>query len=120
MYEIFYSSGTFIVPCGVNRVRVMAVGGGAGGLTSNCGGGGSGYVRYREIRVAPGVSIDATVGVGNRGFEGYNSSSQFVRTQTATHWPGHSSLGELLDTFDGYWPWGPLDPESGGTNIGSP
>ena len=40
----FTKSGQFKVPSGVNKVHVLAVGGGAGGGSGNAGGGGSGYV----------------------------------------------------------------------------
>ena len=54
--------GTFIVPCEVRRVRVLAIGGGSGGLNGHYGGGGSGYVRSGEYGVTAGQAVPVTVG----------------------------------------------------------
>ena len=63
----FSANGEFRVPCGVSRVRVLAVGGGSGGGSGNAGGGASGYVKYGEFAVEHGISIPVTIGEGGLG-----------------------------------------------------
>lgn len=51
----------------MKQVRVLAVGGGSGGLNGNAGGGGSGYVRTGIFAVSPFDWIQVTVGTGGAG-----------------------------------------------------
>lgn len=90
-YAIFTTSGEFQVPCGVRLVRVLVVGGGAGGGSGNAAGGNSGFVRGAERRVVPGEVIPVTAGSGGRGssFKTNNAS------QDATP-GGRSSFGDIL------------------------
>lgn len=64
----FGSSGTFTVPSGVHRVRVICTGGGgAGSGTTTSGGGGGGSAGQTAIGwydVTPGSAITVTVGAG--------------------------------------------------------
>lgn len=80
------------MPNGVARVRVLAVGGGSGGLSCFFGGGGSGYVRSGEYEVAPGQSVPVTVGRGGEGstYKGENNNLQDSKAG------GTSSFGEVL------------------------
>ena len=126
MYEIFNISGTFIVPCGVYRVRAMAVGGGSGGLTCSGGGGGSGYVRSGEYNVIPGESIFVVVGSGGDGSIGYNSSgsieynsSREVIIQTS-RWGRTSFFGSFLTANGGNrrWSYDRFGGENGGSGGG--
>ena len=55
------------MPPGVNSLRVLAVGGGAGGGSCYAGGGGSGYVRVGQFVVTPLTQFSVTVGRGGRG-----------------------------------------------------
>lgn len=76
--KTFTSSGTFIVPDGVNRLLISGIGaggGGGGGYTSSYagggGGGGSGEWAYRKgISVNSGESIQITIGTGGNGGSG--------------------------------------------------
>ena len=63
----FTANDEFRVPCGVSRVRVLAVGGGSGGGSGNAGGGASGYVKYGEFAVEPGITISVIIGAGGLG-----------------------------------------------------
>jgi hypothetical protein len=60
----FTSSATFIVPAGVNSVRVLLIGGGGAGAGSHYRGGGSGFLNVNTVAVVPGASIPITVGAG--------------------------------------------------------
>ena len=91
----FKASGTFIVPCEVRRVRVLAVGGGSGGLCGEFGGGGSGYVRSGEYGVTPGQAVAVTVGSGGEG-----STSKYNDTQDSKA-GGTSSFGAFLSAAGG-------------------
>lgn len=66
--EYFTSSGTFVVPAYIYRLRVQAWGGGGGGGIDSggvsAGGGGAGAYTERIIDVNPGQSITYTVGSG--------------------------------------------------------
>lgn len=79
--ETFLESGTFTVPQGVTRIKVVAVGGGGGGgggaimsgiTTLGGGGGGGGGACIIDVyTVSGGQTISITVGKGGAG--GYNS-----------------------------------------------
>ena len=56
-----------MVPPGVHSVRVLVVGGGAGGSNGEGCGGSSGYVEVREVAVSPLDVISVTVGRGGAG-----------------------------------------------------
>ncbi|MFZ1687853.1 MAG: T9SS type A sorting domain-containing protein [Flavobacteriales bacterium] len=61
---VFTSSGTFVVPAGVDTITVEAVGaGGNGGTNGGGGGGGGGYV-LRTSAVTPGTTYSIVVGAG--------------------------------------------------------
>jgi hypothetical protein len=68
----FSTSGTWVVPAGVNFVSVQVWGGGGGGgFTGNSsgagGGGGGAYTQKSNIGVTPGTLISFTVGSGGTG-----------------------------------------------------
>jgi hypothetical protein len=64
---VFTSSGTFVVPAGVDTVTFELVGaGGNGGFNGGGGGGGGGYAK-RTIVAAPGTSYSIVVGGGGSG-----------------------------------------------------
>lgn len=94
---IFLSSGTFIVPDGVYKIKARVIGGGGGGggggntNASGRGGGGGGYVEG-SFAVTPGQSIPVTVGAGGAGggASGTNGASG-----------GSSSLGALASAGGG-------------------
>lgn len=65
-WQIFTSSGTFVVPAGITRVKVTVTGGGGGGL-SWAGGGGGGTAIKIITGLVPGASIAVTVGSGGTG-----------------------------------------------------
>lgn len=94
---IFLSSGTFVVPEGVYKIKARVIGGGGGGggggntNASGRGGGGGGYVEG-SFSVTPGQSIPVTVGAGGAGggASGTNGASG-----------GSSSLGALASAGGG-------------------
>lgn len=91
-YSLFTSSGLFIVPCGVQQVRALAVGGGSGGNNAELGGGASGYVRSGIFNVTPLSWIQVTVGTGGAGAP-YRVWGQ---TTGDTQPGGNSSFGSYL------------------------
>ncbi|MEO8068763.1 MAG: T9SS type A sorting domain-containing protein [Flavobacteriales bacterium] len=64
---IFTSSGTFVVPAGVDTITVELVGAGGNGGTNGGGGGGGGAYARRTSAVTPGSSISIVVGTGGSG-----------------------------------------------------
>lgn len=76
--ETFTSSGTFVVPVGVDSVIVecWGAGGGGGGSTSNTNGGsggGGGSYCINKLQVTPNQSINYTVGTGGAGGSSSNN-----------------------------------------------
>lgn len=72
LFQVFTSSGTFVVPDGVTKVRARVTGGGGGGGATGGGsykamGGGGGGFAIGEYSVTPGASITVTVGAGGAG-----------------------------------------------------
>lgn len=70
--EVFTSSGTFTVPSDVSAVKVIVVGGGAGGhfsggATIPVAGGGAGGAAIEYITSSLGSSVSVTVGAGGTG-----------------------------------------------------
>ena len=57
----------FFVPLGMSSVRVLVVGGGAGGGSGHAGGAGSGYVQAEEVAVEQFERVPITVGKGGQG-----------------------------------------------------
>jgi hypothetical protein len=84
--QAFAQSGTFVVPAGVNRVRVRlwggGGGGGAGGGTAGAGGSGGGYGEG-YFPVTPGQTIAITVG-GGGGSGAPGGSSSFGTLASAS------------------------------------
>lgn len=78
-FEVKTSSGTFIVPAGVTKLRVTVVGGGAaGGTGGGAAGGGAGGVAIKVISgLTSGTQIPYVVGAagGSSNFGGYCSAS---------------------------------------------
>ena len=115
-YLVFGASGTFRVPEGVRRVRVLVVGGGSGGLSSHGGGGGSGYVRVGEFDLIPGVPVPVIVGVGGEGSP-YQTAQFGIHRQNSKA-GGISSFGSYLSAAGGKGnygvSWTATDGGSGG------
>lgn len=102
-------SGTFVVPAGVTRIRIFAIGGGGGGGTgtsysltsdfvdSGGNGGSSGSGFWVDIDVSPGESLSYTVGGGGAiGASGTNSSVALSGVFTFIGYAGTSSSSGLL------------------------
>jgi hypothetical protein len=76
--NIFASSTTWTVPCGVNSITIYAWGaGGAGGGAKSGGGGGGGGGAYSTtiVAVSPGDLLTITVGTGGTGVSNGNGNS---------------------------------------------
>jgi len=73
----FTSSQNWIVPAGVHRIRIIAIGGGGGGGGGSAsyagGGGGASAISYAEASVDPGDTLSVQVGAG--GSAGVGGSS---------------------------------------------
>ena len=112
---IYISSGEFIVPLGVSSVRVLVVGGGAGGGSGYAGGGGSGYVQVEEMSVRHFQRITIVVGKGGQG-SGYKGGDG---TQNATA-GGLSAFGHYLFANGGIAPTTSWQGSAGGSGGGGP
>lgn len=80
-YDVFTSSGNYLVPEGVTEVDVLIVAGGGGGGSRQGGGGGAGGLQIVTVPVTPLSNIPVIVGLGGqggtsggRGLNGGNSS----------------------------------------------
>lgn len=92
--QAFVSSGSFSVPAGVRRVRVVCTGGGGGGagcgVGNSGGGGGAGGTAIGWFDVTPGVAITVTIGAGGSagvsggGSGGVGGTSSFGALCSAT------------------------------------
>lgn len=97
--QAFSSSGTFTVPAGITRVKVVVVGGGGGGGAGQTiggtepvsgGTGGTGGTAAAYLDVTPAQSISVTVGAGGAGSNSGAGSAG-----------GSSSFGSLLSASGG-------------------
>lgn len=71
----YITSSVFVVPNGVTRLKITAIGGGGGGAGSSLSapgsGGGGGGVTVAFVNVTPGATYTVTVGIGgNKGVSG--------------------------------------------------
>lgn len=86
----FFSSGTFVVPTGINLIRVTVHGGGSngeiGGFSSGGDGGAGGGCAIKTISTTPGTSYTVTVG-------GAEGSSSFGTECSATGGSGRTNVG---------------------------
>ncbi|MBK8340435.1 MAG: hypothetical protein IPK99_10795 [Flavobacteriales bacterium] len=64
---LFTSSGTFVVPAGVNIITVELIGPGGNGGTNGGGGGGGGGYAAGNFTVSPGASYSIFIGTGGSG-----------------------------------------------------
>ena len=112
---IFTSSGKFVVPLGVSSVRVLVVGGGAGGGSGYAGGGGSGYVQVGEVVVEQFERINIVVGKGGQG-SGHRVNDQ---SQTATAGE-RSAFGQYHTSNGGVAPTSNWQGSQGGSGGGGP
>lgn len=104
--RVFKASGTFVVPPGINQLRVSVLGGGAGGLASchassgvsypNYGGAGGGFAS-KVIAVSPGDSFAYVVGAGGNGMKMYNGTTVTVVATAG----GTTSFGSELSATGG-------------------
>lgn len=117
--QAFTSSGTFVVPVGISRIKCRVWGGGGGGGGVGAGGGGAagglggGYAEG-WYSVTPGQSLAVTVGAGGSFGNG---------TPTAGSPGGTSSVGALLSatggTGGGLAVGGSIAPVPSGPGVGS-
>jgi hypothetical protein len=116
--QSFAASGSFVVPAGVSRVRVRAIGGGGGGggNTTQGGGGGGGGGGYAEgvFSVSPGQVIAVTVGQGGAG--GANNAGSAAGNSGASG--GASSFGAMLSAAGGLGGQGALSGGQGDSGPG--
>lgn len=96
----FTTSGTFMVPPGVSSVRVLAVGGGAGGANGHQGGGGSGLVATGTLAVSAGDLVPVTVGGFGKGANPCNGCNDIIGNTPG----GASSFGTMLSAAGGQTP----------------
>jgi hypothetical protein len=78
-WQIFTSSGNFIVPVGVTSLLIEIIGAGGGGAryssnTADGGAGGSGAYGKTIVAVTPGQIIPVTIGAGGLRYSGTSSS----------------------------------------------
>jgi len=91
---IFTSSQNWVVPAGVHRIKILAIGGGGGGgggYSSSYvgGGGGSGAILYVDMIVVPGTTLGVVVGAGGSpGTGGASPTSGGGGGQTYISWNG--------------------------------
>lgn len=97
LWRVFNTSGTFVVPAGITKIRVRVLGAGCGGTNAGRGGCGGGYA-HGEFAVTPGASHTVTVGAGSVG--GASPSAG-----------GTSSFGVLISATGG-------TSSAGGTGTG--
>ena len=116
--QAFTASGSFVVPPGVTRLRVRAIGGGGGGggNTTIGGGGGGGGGGYAEgvYAVGPGQVITVTLGAGGAG--GVNSSGSAAGNSGANG--GASSFGAFASAAGGIGGQGSLSGGQGNSGPG--
>ena len=116
--QAFTASGSFVVPQGVSRLRVRAIGGGGGGggNTSSGGAGGGGGGGYAEgiYAVGPGQVLAVVVGGGGGG--GVNNSGSASGNSGGTG--GASSLGGFLSASGGIGGQGSLAAGQGNSGPG--
>lgn len=60
--RLFIESGTFVIPAGVERLRVLAMGAGGSSLLPTDAAGQAGSVVFGEVEVTPGQKVTVTVG----------------------------------------------------------
>jgi hypothetical protein len=102
-WRVFFEDGTFVVPEGVSRIRVRAVGAGGGGRVSHndgaagkgAGGGGGGYA-HGEFAVTPLASFAVVVGAGGVGGSVTSLDAMVPPTPGGT-----SSFGALISATGG-------------------
>lgn len=78
--QVFVANGTWTAPSGVNRARVLVVGGGAGGSKAGPGKngdspGGNGGIAHAIVSVTPGTTYNITVGAGGIGVARNNNTN---------------------------------------------
>ena len=116
--QAFTTGGTFVVPPGVSRLRVRAIGGGGGGggNTTSGGGGGGGGGGYGEgiFTVGPGQVI--SVAIGPAGAGGVNSSGSAAGNSGGTG--GASSFGAFIAAAGGTGGQGSLAGGQGNSGPG--
>ncbi len=116
--QAFTAGGTFVVPPGVSRLRVRAIGGGGGGggNTTSGGGGGGGGGGYGEgiYAVGPGQVIAVAIGAGGVG--GVNNSGSAVGNSGGNG--GSSSFGAFLAASGGTGGQGALSGGQGNSGPG--
>ena len=81
--QVFVANGTWTAPSGVNKARVLVIGGGAGGSKAGPGRngdspGGNGGIAHVVVNVNPGSTYNITVGAGGIGAarnNGFNNNA---------------------------------------------
>lgn len=107
-YKVFEQSGAFVVPAGVSRLRVRAVGGGGGGAVGGNGGngkvsggpsgGGGGEFAIGVFNVTAGQNFAVTVGAGGMSNASDGSGVGGAAIASAG---GTSSFGALISAGGG-------------------
>ena len=112
--SILTSSGTFTVPSGISRLRVICIGGGGGGGIASPGNrayaGGYGGLGEALISVTPGQQISYTIGAGGLSGSGYSGAAG-----------GTTSFGSYITSTGGAGGaphYGP-PPATGAAGVGS-
>ena len=116
---IFTSSQNWTVPLGVNRIKIIAIGGGGGGgggysSTYTGGGGGSGAIAYTEMMVSPGDELQIQIGAGGTG--GAGGSSPAAGTGGGNTYVMPSGVNGSVCAANGGAPGGPASSTANGGN----
>ncbi|MCC6717372.1 MAG: hypothetical protein IT555_05765 [Acetobacteraceae bacterium] len=116
--QAFTADTSFVVPPGVTRLRVRAIGGGGGGggNTASGGGGGGGGGGYAEGVFAVGPGQVIAVGVGAGGAAGSNASGSAAGNSGGNG--GASSFGTFLSAAGGSGGQGSLAGGQGNSGPG--
>ena len=116
--QAYTANGSFVVPAGVTRLRVRAIGGGGGGggNTTSGGGGGGGGGGYAEgvFAVGPGQVVAVTVGAAGAG--GVNNAGSAAGNSGANG--GASSFGAFASASGGLGGQGSLAAGQGNSGAG--
>ncbi|MEE2979350.1 MAG: hypothetical protein VYB88_17950 [Pseudomonadota bacterium] len=120
------SSGSFVVPANVTKLKYRAVGAGGGGgasiaASSAAGGAGSGSYSEGILQVTPGQTISFTVGAGGAqgtsGSGGLGGTTTITGTGISVSCPGGSPSGVISATGVGAQGGGGVLPTVSGANV---
>ena len=119
--QVFTSSGTFTVPSGVSKVKMIVTGAGSNGAAGyGCctwwydGAAGGTAIKY--IAVTPGNTLNVTVGTTSGAASSVSSGTQSISTVTAT---GGSTSGTSNGVSGGVGAGGDMNIRGGGSGHGA-